>query len=152
MGSSFPDQGSNLCPLHWQREVLTTGPAGKFPPHLSCVPSVCRALPRLYYLGQCIFCLCINQGYFLNEWLLIQHGIYNSGIIRKIFSMKAAVPHRARDPCRLRGKVKHKTQWRVAWFTSITRDYEVWLLVYKHLQTPRSSNSQPMLVLYTDLF
>ena len=26
---SFPDQGSNPCPLQWQRSVLTSGPAGK---------------------------------------------------------------------------------------------------------------------------
>ena len=25
----FPDQGSNLCPLHWKHRVLTTGPPGK---------------------------------------------------------------------------------------------------------------------------
>ena len=28
-GSQFPDQGSNLCPLHWEHRVLTTGPPGK---------------------------------------------------------------------------------------------------------------------------
>ena len=26
--SQFPDQGWNLCPLQWKREVLTTGPPG----------------------------------------------------------------------------------------------------------------------------
>ena len=26
-----PDQGSHLCPLHWENEVLTTGPPGKSP-------------------------------------------------------------------------------------------------------------------------
>ena len=30
MGSSFPDQGLILCPLHWRHWVLTTGPPGKF--------------------------------------------------------------------------------------------------------------------------
>jgi len=30
VGSSFPNQGLNLRPLHWTHEVLTTGPAGKF--------------------------------------------------------------------------------------------------------------------------
>ena len=29
VGSYFPDQGSNLCPLQWERKVLTTGPLGK---------------------------------------------------------------------------------------------------------------------------
>ena len=29
MGSQFPDQGSNLRPLHWKCGVLTTGPPGK---------------------------------------------------------------------------------------------------------------------------
>ena len=29
VGSYFPDQGSNPCPLHWERRVLTTGPPGK---------------------------------------------------------------------------------------------------------------------------
>ena len=28
-GSSFPNKGSNLCPLQWQHRVLTTGPPGK---------------------------------------------------------------------------------------------------------------------------
>ena len=32
-GSSFPDQGSNLCPLQWKHGVLTTGLPGKFPRH-----------------------------------------------------------------------------------------------------------------------
>ena len=27
----FPNQGSNLCPLHWRHGVLTTGPPGKSP-------------------------------------------------------------------------------------------------------------------------
>ena len=29
VGSSFPDQGSNLRSLHWQHRVLATGPPGK---------------------------------------------------------------------------------------------------------------------------
>ena len=29
VGSQFPDQESNLQPLHWQHRVLTTGPPGK---------------------------------------------------------------------------------------------------------------------------
>ena len=29
VGSQFPNQGSNLCPLQWKRGVLTTGPPGK---------------------------------------------------------------------------------------------------------------------------
>ena len=28
-GIQFPNQGSNPCPLHWKRRVLTTGPPGK---------------------------------------------------------------------------------------------------------------------------
>ena len=49
MGSNFPDQGSNLHPLHWKRGVLTTGPPGKsqslcfchriFSPSASVIPS-----------------------------------------------------------------------------------------------------------------
>ena len=31
MGSSFPEQGSNLHHLHWKLAVLTTGPPGKSP-------------------------------------------------------------------------------------------------------------------------
>ena len=27
--SQFPDQGSNLCPLHWDHRILTPGPPGK---------------------------------------------------------------------------------------------------------------------------
>ena len=34
VGSSFPDQRSNLGPLHWEHGVLATGPPGKSP--LSC--------------------------------------------------------------------------------------------------------------------
>ena len=29
VGSSFPNQGSNPFPLHWERRVLTSGPPGK---------------------------------------------------------------------------------------------------------------------------
>ena len=29
VGSWFPQQGSNLCPLQWKRRVSTTGPPGK---------------------------------------------------------------------------------------------------------------------------
>ena len=29
VGSQFPNQGPNLCPLHLKHEVLTTGPRGK---------------------------------------------------------------------------------------------------------------------------
>ena len=29
VGSQFPDQGLNLCPLQWKCGVLTTGPPGK---------------------------------------------------------------------------------------------------------------------------
>ena len=28
-GIQFPDQGSNLGPLHWEHRVLATGPSGK---------------------------------------------------------------------------------------------------------------------------
>ena len=31
VGSSFPDLGSNPCPLQWKQGVLTTGPPGKSP-------------------------------------------------------------------------------------------------------------------------
>ena len=29
VGPQFPDQGSNLCPLHWKHRVVTTGQPGK---------------------------------------------------------------------------------------------------------------------------
>ena len=29
VGSYFPKQGLNLCPLRWEPRVLTTGPPGK---------------------------------------------------------------------------------------------------------------------------
>ena len=32
VGSQFPDQGLNLCPLHWGGRFLTTGPPGKSQP------------------------------------------------------------------------------------------------------------------------
>ena len=35
VGSEFPDQGSNLHPLHCKLRVLTTGPPGKSPGHVS---------------------------------------------------------------------------------------------------------------------
>ena len=28
-GIQLPDQGSNLGPLHWEHEILATGPSGK---------------------------------------------------------------------------------------------------------------------------
>ena len=31
-GSQFPNQGSDLCPQHWEHGVLTTGPPGKSAP------------------------------------------------------------------------------------------------------------------------
>ena len=31
VGSQFPDQGSNPCPLHWKADSLTTRPPGKSP-------------------------------------------------------------------------------------------------------------------------
>ena len=31
VGSQFPDQGLNPCPLHWKPRVLTTGPPEKSP-------------------------------------------------------------------------------------------------------------------------
>ena len=30
-GIQFPDQGSNLAPLHWEHGVLASGPPGKSP-------------------------------------------------------------------------------------------------------------------------
>ena len=30
VGSQFPSQGLNLCPLYWKPGILTTGPPGKF--------------------------------------------------------------------------------------------------------------------------
>ena len=39
MGSQFPNQGSNLCPLHWEQGVLT-GPPGEFPPPSSILIEV----------------------------------------------------------------------------------------------------------------
>ena len=42
-GIQFPDQGSNLDPLHWERGVLATGPSGK-PPCVLDLP--CTALFR----------------------------------------------------------------------------------------------------------
>ena len=37
VGSQFPNQGSNPCPLHWVLGVLTTGPPGKSPLQYSCL-------------------------------------------------------------------------------------------------------------------
>lgn len=41
MQDLFPNQGSNLCPLHWKQRVLTMGPPGKAP--------VCMEI--CFYLG-----------------------------------------------------------------------------------------------------
>ena len=38
VGSQFPDQGSNLHPLHWKHGILISGPPGK---SLPCPPSSC---------------------------------------------------------------------------------------------------------------
>ena len=45
VGSNFPHQGSNPCPLHWQHRVLTTGPPGKCLEvgHLNCTRWPLRA-------------------------------------------------------------------------------------------------------------
>ena len=37
-GIYFPDQGSNLGPLHWEHEVSATGPPGKSPAFLFSPP------------------------------------------------------------------------------------------------------------------
>ena len=39
VGSLFPNQGSNPCPLHWEHTALTTGPLGK---SLKCISLVER--------------------------------------------------------------------------------------------------------------
>ena len=39
VGSYFPNQGSNLCPLQWKRGVLTTELPGKSP-YSSLIPSL----------------------------------------------------------------------------------------------------------------
>ena len=45
VGSLFPDQGLNLCPLQWKRRVLTTGPPGKSLATPLLTPPCCDAEP-----------------------------------------------------------------------------------------------------------
>ena len=53
---SFPDQGSNLCPLQWKHGVLTTGPPG------NSLSSSFHKLP-LSAIFLCIFqiIICLNN-------------------------------------------------------------------------------------------
>ena len=39
-GISFPNQGSNLGPLHWERVILATGQPGKSLGTINTVPSL----------------------------------------------------------------------------------------------------------------
>ena len=41
-GSYFPDQGLKLCPVHWDRRVLTTGPPGNSSMFLSLNNFTCE--------------------------------------------------------------------------------------------------------------
>ena len=45
-GTEFPDQGLNLCPLHWQHKVLTTGLPGK---SLDSLKSVHNGAPSRWW-------------------------------------------------------------------------------------------------------
>ena len=51
-GSYFLNQGSNLCPLHWEHGVLTTGLPGK-PLLLASLNTPISKLPRLFCLLSC---------------------------------------------------------------------------------------------------
>ena len=56
VGSYFPDQGSNLCPLQWKCRVLTTGLPGNSPATFDWIlDSVIFTL-----LGAGCFDMCIN--------------------------------------------------------------------------------------------
>ena len=50
IGSYIPDQGSNLCPLHWKHEILTTRPSGK-----SQIPEIlcCKDSQPYIHLNNC---------------------------------------------------------------------------------------------------
>ena len=43
VGSQFPDQGSNQCPLHWKADFLTTGPPGRASLVAQTKASACNA-------------------------------------------------------------------------------------------------------------
>ena len=54
-GIYFPDQGSNLGPLHWECRVLATGPPGQS--HTCLVWVVCYMLYVWCVLHVCIWCV-----------------------------------------------------------------------------------------------
>ena len=75
---NFPNQGSNPCPLHWKRGVLTTGPPGKSTNHffsvrVSTSSEVGKGLLNLMKEGslptgteavrECPRCLCIRHSF-----------------------------------------------------------------------------------------
>ena len=59
MGSYFPNQESNLCPLKWKLRVLTTGPLGKslFKKWLNNIVSYWWTIRLLSWLVCCLICL-----------------------------------------------------------------------------------------------
>ena len=48
----FPDQGSNLRPLHWKRRVSTTGPPGKFSTTTSLPHQLLTSYKSVRHLSQ----------------------------------------------------------------------------------------------------
>ena len=73
VGSSFPDQGSNLFPLQWKLGVLTTGPSGE-----SQISGLDFNLPKAqfplftYKLALSLYLLCLIRDaiiYCLSLWL-----------------------------------------------------------------------------------
>ena len=63
-GLSFPTKDRTHAPLHWKLWVLTTGPPGKSPKHLSHLSGFCLCCRRL---GTCGLCF-LNAYYF---WVLL---------------------------------------------------------------------------------
>ena len=77
IGSWFPDQGSNLHPVHWKHGVLTTRPSGN-PPHLAfCINFLW--LPKYHKLGG------LQQKCIVSQFWKLE--IQNQGVSRVILSL-----------------------------------------------------------------
>ena len=54
VGSYFPDQGSDLCPLHCQCGVLTTGSPGKSQEEILKIDNTDFVLTSMFYISHLI--------------------------------------------------------------------------------------------------
>ena len=109
VGSQFPNQGLNLCPLHWKHRVLTTGPPEKSPSKHILKGSVKRiasftmfSVYLLYIRKPLIvvdFCQCVDSGnlnYFQqfsvgggdSKLQCVEHGLWSRPVRRTYISSR----------------------------------------------------------------